>query len=159
MCPSCRYGNQKRGTYSIHSSKTVGCRLCDNEINYPFESLNAPKVERKENYIGINLDGTLNLTNLFCGYKPGRVFELNFFAGPSMNVVKNYCHWDVVSRRAQYPSPRCSGYTLVLVLTIPMTFAITLEFPRRSEKNAPMVFTRIGLRTTAAGRTGHCGLD
>ena len=26
--------NQKRGTYSIHSSKTVGCRLCDNEINY-----------------------------------------------------------------------------------------------------------------------------
>ena len=66
------------------------------ETNYPFESLNAPKVERKENYIGINLDGTLNLTNLFCGYKPGRVFELNFFAGPSMNVVKNYCHWDVV---------------------------------------------------------------
>lgn len=48
------------------------------ETNYPFESLNAPKVERKENYIGINLDGTLNLTNLFCGYKPGRVFELNF---------------------------------------------------------------------------------
>lgn len=27
------------------------------------------------------------------------------------------------------------------------------------QKNAPMVFTRIGLRTTAAGRTGHCGLD
>ena len=25
---------QKRGTYSIQSSKTVGCRLCDNEINY-----------------------------------------------------------------------------------------------------------------------------
>ena len=64
------------------------------ETNYPFESLNAPKVERKENYIGINLDGTLNLTNLFCGYKPGRVFELNFFAGPSMNVVKNFKGWD-----------------------------------------------------------------
>lgn len=30
----------------------------------------------------------MNLTNLFCGYKPGRVFELNFFIGPSMNVVK-----------------------------------------------------------------------
>lgn len=63
---------------------------------YPFAGVNGPKMEREENYFGLNLDGMMNLTNLFCGYKPGRVFELNFFVGPSMNVVKNYSGWDVV---------------------------------------------------------------
>ena len=43
--------------------------------NYPFESVNAPEVKREENYFGINLDGMMNLTNLFCGYKPGRVLN------------------------------------------------------------------------------------
>lgn len=62
--------------------------------NYPFASVNAPEVKREENYFGINLDGMMNLTNLFCGYKPGRVFELNFFIGPSMNVVGNYDGWN-----------------------------------------------------------------
>lgn len=64
--------------------------------SYPFASVNSPAVDREENYFGINLDGMLNLTNLFLGYKPGRLFELNFFAGPSMNVVKNYGGWNSV---------------------------------------------------------------
>ena len=59
---------------------------------YPFLQT-GNKVERKENYVGVNLDGMLNLTNLFCGYKPGRVFEGMLFVGPSMNVVKNYDGW------------------------------------------------------------------
>lgn len=62
------------------------------ETAYPFLKT-GNKVERKENYIGLNLDGMMNLTNLFCGYKPGRVFEAMFFIGPSMNVVKNYNGW------------------------------------------------------------------
>ena len=53
------------------------------------------KVKRKENYVGVNLDGMINLTNLFCGYKPGRVFEGTLFVGPSVNFVKNYAKWVV----------------------------------------------------------------
>lgn len=61
--------------------------------DYPFESVKGPKVERKENYIGFNLDGMMNLINLFGGYKSDRAFDLNLFAGPSLNVVKNYSGW------------------------------------------------------------------
>ena len=63
--------------------------------DYPFAAINGPEVKREENYVGVNLDGMMNLTNLFCGYKPGRVFELNFFVGPSMNIVKNYGGWSL----------------------------------------------------------------
>lgn len=64
------------------------------ETAYPFLSLDN-RVERKENYIGLNVDGMVNLTNLFCGYKPGRVFEAMAFIGPSMNVVKNFSDWEL----------------------------------------------------------------
>lgn len=62
------------------------------ETAYPFLRT-GNRVERKENYVGLNLDGMMNLTNLFCGYKPGRIFEAMFFVGPSMNIVKNYSGW------------------------------------------------------------------
>jgi len=64
------------------------------ETAYPFLDLDNRK-ERKENYIGLNADAMLNLTNLICGYKPGRVFELSVFAGPSVNIVKNYGDWQL----------------------------------------------------------------
>lgn len=60
---------------------------------YPFNQ--GSFQERKENYIGLNADAMLNLTNLFCGYKPGRKFEFMAFVGPSMNVVKNYGGWEM----------------------------------------------------------------
>lgn len=59
---------------------------------YPFFNT-WDKQKRKENYVGINLDGMINLTNLFCGYKPGRVFEGTLFVGPSMNIARNYGSW------------------------------------------------------------------
>ena len=37
----------------------------------------------------------LNLTNLICGYNPDRLFELSVFAGPSVNIVKNYADWQL----------------------------------------------------------------
>lgn len=62
----------------------------------PFRSIQGSEgVERKENYFGVNLDGMVNLTNLFCGYKQGRMFEFMAFVGPSMNVVKNYSSWSL----------------------------------------------------------------
>lgn len=75
------------------------------DLSWPFEAYNGPKVERKERYVGINLDGMMNLTNLFCGYKPGRVFELNFFVGPSMNIVKNFGKWDYVMKQSLVDKP------------------------------------------------------
>lgn len=60
---------------------------------YPFLTLDN-RVKRKENYVGVNLDGMMNLTNLFCGYKPGRVFEAMFFVGPSVNFARNYGDWE-----------------------------------------------------------------
>lgn len=69
--------------------------------DYPFAAINGPEVKREENYVGVNLDGMMNLTNLFCGYKPGRVFELNFFVGPSMNIVKNYGGWNAVYKEVK----------------------------------------------------------
>ena len=56
------------------------------ETAYPFLDLDNRK-ERKENYVGLNADAMLNLTNLICGYNPDRLFELSVFAGPSVNIV------------------------------------------------------------------------
>ena len=61
---------------------------------YPYLDTGS-KVKRTENYVGINLDGMMNLTNFFCGYKPGRVFEGFLFVGPSVNFTKNYGSWEV----------------------------------------------------------------
>jgi outer membrane protein OmpA-like peptidoglycan-associated protein len=61
---------------------------------YPFFGT-SDRVKRTENYVGLNLDGILNLTNLICGYKPGRVFEGTLFVGPSMNYTRNYGSWNL----------------------------------------------------------------
>lgn len=47
----------------------------------------------KDSYFGINLDGYVNLTNLFCGYKPNRKFEFFAFVGPTMNISKTEGAW------------------------------------------------------------------
>lgn len=86
------------------------------ETAYPFGSVaGSQAVERKENYFGVNLDGMVNLTNLFMGYQPGRLFELNFFVGPSMNVVKNYKGWNMAYKNVPTKNPDGSiTYTNVL---------------------------------------------
>lgn len=71
--------------------------------DYPFASLNGPEVTRKETYAGLNLDGMVNLTNLFCGYKPGRAFEFTMFVGPSMNIVKNFSGWELGYKEVSQP--------------------------------------------------------
>lgn len=47
----------------------------------------------KDTYFGINLDGYVNLTNLFCGYKPNRKFEFFAFIGPTLNLSKTEGYW------------------------------------------------------------------
>lgn len=70
------------------------------KTSYPFP-VTAEEVVRKENYFGLNVDGMLNLTNLFGGYKADRKWEVNFFAGPSMNLGKNYGGWNVAYKTTQ----------------------------------------------------------
>lgn len=72
------------------------------KTSYPFP-VTAEEVVRKENYFGLNVDGMLNLTNLFGGYKADRKWEVNFFAGPSMNLGKNYGGWNVVYKPVTTP--------------------------------------------------------
>lgn len=86
------------------------------KLVYPFESINGPETKRSENYVGINLDGMMNLTNLFCGYKPGRVFELNFFIGPSMNIVKNFNNWHLVADETMVPDPTTGGAQIITTI-------------------------------------------
>ncbi|WP_455587539.1 OmpA family protein [Bacteroides sp.] len=86
------------------------------KLVYPFEIVNGPETKRSENYVGVNLDGMMNLTNLFCGYKPGRVFELNFFIGPSMNVVKNYNNWHIVADESMVPDPNTGGSQIITTI-------------------------------------------
>ena len=85
---------------------------------YPFLGT-ASKVNRKENYVGINLDGMMNLTNFFCGYKPGRVFEAFLFVGPSVNFVKNYGGWNI-----GYKDNNPGGATQGIVIDPSTTYAI-----------------------------------
>ncbi|MGL5272648.1 MAG: OmpA family protein [Phocaeicola sp.] len=52
-------------------------------------TLNGTAIENKK--MGeVNLDATLNLINLFGGYKEGRAFDIYLFGGPTMNVAKTY---------------------------------------------------------------------
>lgn len=41
------------------------------------------------NYVSTHLDGLLNLSNLFCGYNPDRVFNLSAFAGPGLTFARD----------------------------------------------------------------------
>lgn len=70
------------------------------KTSYPFP-VTANEVERKERYFGLNLDGMLNLTNMIGGYDEDRKWDLNFFAGPSMNFVKNYSGWNLAYKTVQ----------------------------------------------------------
>lgn len=86
--------------------------------DYPFANYNGDEVTRKERYFGLNLDGMVNLTNLFCGYKPGRAFEFTLFAGPSMNVVKNFSGWQLGYKEVSTP---VEGGTQVTQVVDPAT--------------------------------------
>lgn len=44
------------------------------------------KAEYKMNYFGGSVDGMLNLTNWWCGYKPNRVYNAVFYAGAGVGV-------------------------------------------------------------------------
>ena len=46
-------------------------------------------VNWKYNYIAPTIDGTLNLSNLVCGFNPKRVFNLSAFAGVGLNFSWN----------------------------------------------------------------------
>lgn len=80
------------------------------ETSYPFP-VTANEVERKERYFGLNVDGMLNLTNLIGGYNEDRKWDLNFFAGPSMNIVKNYSGWNLAYKAV--PTENAEGTTIV----------------------------------------------
>ncbi len=40
--------------------------------------------------VRLHLDGTMNLSNLLCGYNPDRLFTLSVFAGPGLTIAKPY---------------------------------------------------------------------
>lgn len=48
-----------------------------------------PDIDYKYNYLAGNLDVIFNLSNLFCGFNPERVFNLNLFAGGAVNYAFN----------------------------------------------------------------------
>ena len=83
----------------------------------PFNTKSGNKVERKENYFGGNIDGLLNLTNLFLGYQPGRVFELSAFLGPSVNAVKNYKGWNYGTKTTTTTTPTTLADGTVITVT------------------------------------------
>lgn len=80
------------------------------KTSYPFP-VTANEVERKERYFGLNVDGMLNLTNLIGGYNGDRKWDLNFFAGPSMNIVKNYSGWNLAYKAVE--TSNAEGTTIV----------------------------------------------
>jgi outer membrane protein OmpA-like peptidoglycan-associated protein len=41
----------------------------------------------------LRLDGMLNLSTLFCGYNPKRVFNLSVFAGPGLTIANTYTEY------------------------------------------------------------------
>ncbi|MDL2299262.1 OmpA family protein [Bacteroides sp. OttesenSCG-928-E20] len=60
---------------------------------YPQSKATYPQMgSLKRTHGNIHADAMVNLTNLFAGYKPGRMFELMFFAGPSLSIANGYGH-------------------------------------------------------------------
>jgi len=48
----------------------------------------------KKNYITLNADAMLNVTNLLLGYKEKRVFEFSIFGGPTLTAAKPWSKWN-----------------------------------------------------------------
>ncbi len=49
--------------------------------------------KRKKNYITLNGDAMVNLSNLFVGYREDRKFEFSIFGGPTLTVAKSFEGW------------------------------------------------------------------
>ena len=49
----------------------------------------------KRTHGNLHADAMVNLTNLFAGYKEGRMFELMFFAGPSLSLANGFGHTSI----------------------------------------------------------------
>lgn len=45
--------------------------------------------KQNKKYVGINIDAMLNLSTLFAGVNPDRIFELYAFVGPQMSIAKS----------------------------------------------------------------------
>jgi outer membrane protein OmpA-like peptidoglycan-associated protein len=77
-------------------TKLWGARLAVNAwqskggSDYKYVTYNGQSsVNWKYNYIAPTIDGTLNLSNLVCGFNPKRVFNLSAFAGVGLNFSWN----------------------------------------------------------------------
>ena len=75
----------------------VGLRLAVNAwqsragIEYSKYTAAAPGTAKwKWNYVAPGLDLTFNLSNLFCGFNPNRIFNFSVFAGAGANIAWGY---------------------------------------------------------------------
>lgn len=88
FCDQTTYNLQVAGGYNF--TKLFGLRFAVNG----FQSkggldFNNESYSWKWNYVAPNIDATLNLSNLVCGYNPNRLFTLTAFAGIGANIAWN----------------------------------------------------------------------
>ena len=66
----------------------------------------------KWNYVAPGLDVTFNLSNLFCGFNPNRIFNFSVFAGLGANIAWDNKADEIVGyARALYPKTYAAGNT------------------------------------------------
>lgn len=88
FCDQTTYNLQVAGGYNF--TKLFGLRFAVNG----FQSKGGLEMYEdtyswKWNYVAPNIDATLNLSNLVCGYNPNRLFTLTAFAGIGANIAWN----------------------------------------------------------------------
>ena len=77
-----------QATVGRQFTPVVGARFAVNG----WQSKGGSKIANKQydwawNYVAPSIDATFNLSNLFCGYNPNRLFNLGVFAGLGVNVA------------------------------------------------------------------------
>ena len=79
------YNLQVAGGYNLNP--VIGARLSFNMFQSKAGwEMNGQELKWKWNYVAPMVDVTANLSNLFCGYNPTRLFNFSVFAGIGMNI-------------------------------------------------------------------------
>lgn len=121
---------QLAGGYQFHP--VVGARLAVNGAwSKGGSEINGVSYKWGWNYVAPSIDATFNLSNLFCGYNPKRVFNFGAFAGLGVDVAfSNDEAWDANAAivKAVYPNA-----------TLPAGVASPLEYLWDGSKVRPFV--------------------
>lgn len=121
---------QIAGGYQFHP--VVGARLAvDGMWSKGGSEINGLKYKWEWNYVAPSIDATFNLSNLFCGYNPNRLFNFGVFAGVGLDIAfSNDEAWDANNAiiKATYPNG-----------TLPAGVAAPLEYLWEGSKVRPFV--------------------